>query len=108
MVGTLGGLGPLMRLAKIMRAWGKHDPQKSHWHLKVLGVAPDFQGKGIGGQVVKFYCDIVDRDMIEAYLETDRPENISFYERFGFKVVGEEIINGSKNWYMLRPAKSAK
>jgi len=107
-VGKFGGLGPLMRLVKMMRAWGKHDPQKPHWHLKVLGVAPDFQGKGIGSQMVKFYCDLIDRDGIEAYHETDKSENLRFYERFGFKVVGEETINGAKNWYMLRPAKSDK
>jgi ribosomal protein S18 acetylase RimI-like enzyme len=71
-------------------------------------VTPDFQGKGIGSQMMKFYCDIIDRDRMEAYHETDRPENVRFYQRFGFKVVGEEIINGVKNWYMLRPAKLDK
>lgn len=102
------GLGPLMRLMKMMGAWKKHDPQKPHWHLKEIGIAPDFQGKGIGSKMMKFYCDIIDRDSIEAFHETDRPENVPFYERFGFRVVGEETVNGAKNWYMLRPAKSDK
>ena len=31
-----------------------------------------------------------------------------FYERFGFKVVGEETINGVKNWYMVRSTKPEK
>jgi ribosomal protein S18 acetylase RimI-like enzyme len=108
MLGAAGGLGPLMRAMKMQSAWKKHDPKKPHWHLAPLGVAPDFQGKGIGSQMVKFYCDIIDRDKTEAYHETDRAENVPFYERFGFKVVGEEIVNGAKNWYMLRPAKSDK
>jgi len=102
------GLGPLMRLMKMLDAFRKHDPKQPHWHLLFLGVAPDFQGKGIGNKMMVFYCDIVDRDMIEAYHETATPENVPFYERFGFKVVGEETINGVKNCYMLRPAKSAK
>ena len=89
------GLGPLMRMVKMMRAWGKRDPKQPHWHLIILGVAPDFQGKGIGSRMMVFYCDIVDRDMIEAYHETG-PENVHFYERFGFKVVGEKTINGVK------------
>jgi len=101
------GLGPLVRLIKLKRTWGKRDPKQPHWHLTFLGVAPDFQGKGIGSKMMVFYCDIVDRDMIEAYHEMG-PENVHFYERFGFKVVGEETINGVKNLYMLRPAKSAK
>jgi ribosomal protein S18 acetylase RimI-like enzyme len=91
----------------MLDAFRKHDPKQPHWHLTFLGVAPDFQGKGIGSQMMKFYCDIVDRDMIEAYHETG-PENVHFYERFGFKVVGEETIFGVKNLYMLRPAKSAE
>jgi ribosomal protein S18 acetylase RimI-like enzyme len=45
--------------------------------------------------------------MMEAYHETGT-ENVRFYERFGFKVVGEETINGVKNYYVLRPAKSDK
>ena len=38
-----------------------------------------------------------------AYHETDRPENIKFYERFGFQVIGEEMIIDFPNWYMWRP-----
>ena len=102
------GLGPLVRLIKLKRTWGKRDPKQPHWHLTFLGVAPDFQGKGIGSKMMVFYCDIIDRERIEAYHETDTPENVPFYERFGFKVVGEETINGVKNWYMLRPARSGK
>ncbi len=108
MLGALGGLGPLMRAMKMLEAWKKHDPKKPHWHLDPLGVAPEFQGKGIGSKMMHFYCEIIDKKGIEAYHETDRPENVPFYERFGFKVVGEEIINGAKNWYLLRPARSDK
>lgn len=102
------GLGPFVRSMKMQSAWKKHDHDKPHWHLMLLGVTPEFQGKGIGNQMMMFYCDIIDRDRIEAYHETERPENIPFYQRFGFEVVGEETINGVKNWFMLRPAKSDK
>jgi hypothetical protein len=40
-----------------------------------------------------------------AYLETDKPENVRFYERFGFEVVGEEEVLGVPNWFMIRPAR---
>ena len=108
MLASVRGIGPLVRAMKWQSAWKKRDPSKPHWHLAVLGVLPHFQGKGIGSQMMQFYCDISDRDKIEAYHETDRPENIPFYERFGFKVVGEEIINGAKNWYMVRSIKPEK
>jgi hypothetical protein len=37
-----------------------------------------------------------------AYLETAEPENVRFYDRFGFEVVGAEEVIGVPNWYMLR------
>jgi len=103
-----GGLGPIMRAMKHIVAWKKHDPKQPHWHLGPIGVAPEIQGKGIGSQMMDVYCGIVDENRLEAYHETDRPENVPFYERFGFKVVGEEMVIGAKIWYMLRPAKLDK
>ncbi len=106
MLGTIGGPRPLMRAMKMLGAWKKHDPKQPHWHLDPLGVHPEFQGKGIGSQMMQFYIEIIDRNRMEAYHETDRPENVPFYQRFGFNVVGEEVINGAKNWFLSRPAKS--
>jgi ribosomal protein S18 acetylase RimI-like enzyme len=104
---STGGLGTLMRKMKFIGALRKHDPKRLHWHLQFFGVAPDFQGKGIGSKMMVFYCDIIDRNRMEAYHETGT-ENVPFYQRFGFKVAGEEIINGVKNLYMLRLAKLDK
>jgi ribosomal protein S18 acetylase RimI-like enzyme len=105
---AVGGLGPLMRGMKWTSAWKKHDPKQPHWHLGAIGIAPEIQRKGVGSDLMRFYCNIIDKDGIEAYHETDRPENVPFYERFGFKVVEEEMVIGVKSWYMLRPAKSDK
>ena len=41
-----------------------------------------------------------------AYLETDRPENVAFYERAGFVAVGETRIFSVPVWRMQRPAAS--
>ena len=106
MLGAIDGLRPLMRVMKLLGAWKKHDPKEPHWHLEPLGVTPELQGKGIGSQMMKFYCQLIDSDGIAAYHETDRPENVPFYEKFGFKVVGQETIYGAPNWFLLRPAKS--
>ena len=107
-VRAAGGLAPLIRATKMQGVWKKHYPQKPHWHLKTVGIEPDFQSKGIGSQMMELYCDIIDKNKSEAYLETDRPENVPFYERFGFKVVEEEVKIGVKSWFMLRPAKVVK
>lgn len=104
-VRTVGGLGPLVRFLKFLNAWRKQHPRQPHSHLWLIGIEPEFQHKGIGGQLMTFYCALIDQDGIEAYHEADRRENVPFYERYGFRVVGEEMISGARTRYMLRDAK---
>jgi GNAT superfamily N-acetyltransferase len=102
------GLGPLVREIEHIRAWKKHHPRQPHWHLGPIGVAPEIQQGGVGSHLMRFYYDLLDKEAIAGYLETDRAENVPFYQRFGFKVVEEEVVVGVKNWFMVRPAKSDK
>jgi GNAT superfamily N-acetyltransferase len=101
-----GGLGNFSRGLKILNTWKRLEPRRPHFHLEPLGIALELQGKGVGSQMMDFYCRIIDKEGKEAYHETDRPENVPFYEKFGFKVVGEITIIGAKNWFMLRNARS--
>jgi hypothetical protein len=48
------------------------------------------------------FCAQMDAARENAYLEIDRPENVRFYERFGFEVVDEEEVLGVSNYFMLR------
>jgi ribosomal protein S18 acetylase RimI-like enzyme len=99
-----GGFSAMRRSLEFRGTWTKADPQQPHWHLDPLGVLPETQGQGIGGRLMLHYCHLVDRTGKAAYHETDRPKNVAFYERFGFEVIGEEIILGFNSWYMWRPA----
>lgn len=103
-----GGLGAVKRSLEFRGTWTKADPQEPHWHLDPLGVLPEMQGQGVGGQLMQHYCRLVDRTGMPAYHETDKPKNVAFYERFGFQVIGEETILGFHNWYMWRPAAGAQ
>lgn len=85
----------------------KHIPEK-HWYLFVLGVAPHLQGKGLGGRLVSRMSENADLSAMPCYLDTDKPENISFYKSQGYQMIGEETIASLDNlkiWYMIRPAK---
>ncbi|MBU2534971.1 MAG: GNAT family N-acetyltransferase [Chloroflexi bacterium] len=97
-----GGFSTLQRVLKFRGRWAKYDPKKPHWHLDPIGITPDLQGQGIGSQMTEYYCNHVDGLGMAAYHETDRPENVKFYERFGFKIIGEELIMNFPNWYMWR------
>ena len=92
------------RLVRWMGAWQRHDPKKRHWHLGALAVDAHLQGEGVGSRMMRVFCARMDAAGEDAYLETDKPINVRFYERFGFEVVGEEDVLGVPNWFMLRRA----
>ena len=92
------------RAASWMGTWSKHDPKERHWHLGPLAVDAHLQGMGIGSKLMRVFCAKMDAAGEDAYLETDKPINVRFYERFGFEVVGEQDVIGVTNWFMFRRA----
>ncbi len=94
-----------LRTARWLGAWAKRDPKIPHWHLGPVAVDAHLQGAGIGSRLMEAFCARVDAAGGDAYLETDKPANVRFYERFGFEVVGEQEILGVPNWFMLRQAR---
>ncbi len=101
---TLLHLGPgtLERTGQWIGAWGQRDPNERHWHTGPLGVDAHLQGMGIGSALMRVFCARMDAAGETAYLETDKAINVRFYQRFGFKVVGEEEVLGVHTWFMLR------
>jgi ribosomal protein S18 acetylase RimI-like enzyme len=81
----------------------------SHWYLWVVGVDPSRQGKGIGSRLIEHALVRASVDGTACYLETGVKRNLRFYERHGFKVVGEGKVpnQGGQVWAMLREAASA-
>jgi ribosomal protein S18 acetylase RimI-like enzyme len=99
--------GMALRTFKARYIWLKHHPGEPHWHLGPVAVAPEEQGQGIGTQLLERFCNHVDRTGQPAYLETDKPENVRLYQRFGFSVKGEALVLGERNWFMWRPRRDA-
>jgi ribosomal protein S18 acetylase RimI-like enzyme len=82
----------------------EHVPEP-HWYLSILGVDTEFQGRGVGGQLMAPVLEICDRGAMPAYLETAKDINVPFYEKHGFKIVDETDLpgDGPKVWLMKRP-----
>jgi GNAT superfamily N-acetyltransferase len=76
------------------------DPREPHWHVGPVAVEPDRQGRGIGGALLEECCRTTAGTL--AYLETDKPVNVAFYERHGFVVRGEAPVVGVRSWFMTR------
>ena len=97
-----GGPVATVRVIRIMSAWEKQDPTDRHWHLGPVAVEPGLQGMSIGSQMLERFCARMDDEGEMAHLETDKPENVRFYERFGFATVDEVEVLGVPNWFMRR------
>jgi ribosomal protein S18 acetylase RimI-like enzyme len=100
---AVGG-GVLARVARWMNAWTEHDLPEPHWHLGPVAVDAHLQGNGIGTLLMTEYCARLDRVHATGYLETDKPSNVAFYERFGFETIGSAPVLETANWFMRRNA----
>jgi ribosomal protein S18 acetylase RimI-like enzyme len=86
----------------------RHFPDEPVWYLKLLGVDPEGQGRGIGSTLLRESLRELDEDRFPAYLETGTERNVRFYERFGFEVRKAEVQlapGSTPHWTMIRPAR---
>jgi len=95
------------RKSKWLNEWASFEPQDQHWMLGPIGVLPTHQGSGVGSTLMKRFCKEVDACQARGYLETDKDINVSFYEKFGFKIISESVIFNVKCWFMLRASDKA-
>jgi ribosomal protein S18 acetylase RimI-like enzyme len=64
-------------------------PVGPHWYLAWIGVDAAMQGRGLGNALMAQCLEVVDADPTPVYLDNTNPRNVAFYERHGFRVVGE-------------------
>jgi ribosomal protein S18 acetylase RimI-like enzyme len=70
-------------------------PREAHWYLPQIGVEPNAQGRGLGTELMRHALTRCDQQGALAYLEASKPQNVPFYERHGFEVVGEIRIGAA-------------
>lgn len=93
------------RVIRWFNDWERRDSrERPHSHFGPFGVEPALQGRGIGSLVLDEYTRRLDEAGEHAYLETEKPENVALYSRFGFEVVEEAEVLGVPNWFMWREA----
>lgn len=74
------------------------------WYLSIVGIAPLFQGQGLGGRLIQPILDRTDELGHHTYLETFTPRNMRFYRRLGFQESGafDEPVTSARYWVMIR------
>lgn len=112
----LPGLLPLLRFgARTMRDLGQiernlkaHFPEEPCWYLAALGVAPEWQGRGVGSALMGATLTGIDARAEPAYLETGEASNVRFYEKRGFGIREAAIqvapAPAPTHWTMWRAA----
>jgi GNAT superfamily N-acetyltransferase len=95
----------LPAFARLGAAFDAARPSTPHWYLFHLGTAPAWQGRGVGSALLRAMPPA--HDGAPAYLEC-RPALVPFYERFGFAVSGEVVVDATLSavtmWRAGRPA----
>jgi GNAT superfamily N-acetyltransferase len=110
---TIREVGPMARvfggrllvaLRSRLRMEGLHPRKPPHWYLAFMGVAPEWQGKGLGTALMIPALTALDAAETPAYLEASTPRSRALYERNGFEVTGEFDLpsDGPRLWQMWR------
>jgi len=81
----------------------RHVPS-THWFLMIIGVVPELQGSGCASVLLAPMLARIDQQHLPCYLDTEVEKNVAIYNRYGFKVVDDNIVVGTgvRSWSMLR------
>ncbi len=74
-------------------------------HLLIMGVSQEFQGKCFGGKLLRAVIEKAETERKPIYLETQKEENVTLYEKYGFSVKKKIILPEPLNlpmWLMVR------
>jgi len=89
------------RAWRLLWACAERQPTTPHFYLALLAVDPSAQGRGVGGALVAPMLAQADAAGAIAYLETQKPENVAWYGRFGFVETGRIEHPGSPTIWLL-------
>lgn len=94
------------RLDRVDVVSEKFKPALPHYYLGAIAVTPTWQGKGVGGALIKAFCQTSDDDKMSrgTYLETGESTNAAYYRARGFQLSGQDLLDGQFAYYcMFRP-----
>lgn len=97
----------LARGLKVAAAMHAHHPDPQPYrYLRYVGVAPEAQGNGWGGAIVRDGIERAAKAGCGVLLETATESNVAIYARLGFAITQEWSVTdgGPKFWTMVHPA----
>jgi ribosomal protein S18 acetylase RimI-like enzyme len=104
-LGRVAGFGGLVRSVTALDVLTRNRPIEPHLYLNVLGVEPEHQGRHLGTALLEFIREQASLrpELAGVYLETGTEANVSYYTRFGYRVLSEIQPIGVREWRMMQP-----
>lgn len=98
------GFGRFVSAMAQIEPYRAQDVPPEHWYLALLGVDPDYSGKGIGSSLLRPILAQADADSLPCYLETAEERNVAFYQRHGFETIRHGTVPDTavEYWTMKR------
>ncbi len=100
------GEGARRRYEDYSRITAPFEPSRPHLYLSMLGVRRAATGRGVAGRLLEaaHRRSLEDPRSEGVALETEDPDNVSFYEHFGYRRVGYgRTSSGLESWGFFRP-----
>ena len=69
------------------------------WYLNGIGVDPSAQRTGLGSALINQMLPRIDDDALPAFLDTSAPDNLGYYEQFGFN--GDGGVDAAERYLPL-------
>ena len=88
----LGIIGRLLTYENYAMNLKKEFTDNYDWYLYNLSVKKDAQGKGIASKLMRPMLQFCDDEKMVAYLETNKENNVTLYNHYGFELKKQEII----------------
>lgn len=93
----------LPRALKTEEGIATHLPQDEDWmYLKMAGVHPDHQGKGLGGRTIRAGLALAAERGVPSVLETATESNVGLYQRLGYATISEwDVAGGGPHFWTM-------
>ncbi|HXE79638.1 MAG TPA: GNAT family N-acetyltransferase [Vicinamibacterales bacterium] len=94
------------RYESLVRIWQTFAVEQPNVHLNMLGVRRAWQKRGVARLLLDAVHDFSARttESCGVTLSTEDPANVPFYQRFGYRIVGEAPLPGAfTTWGFFRP-----
>ena len=82
--------------------------KESFFKMYRVAVNSKYHRRGIGSKLLRHVFDITGAGKVPTFLDTQLPQNVDFYQKLGFHVVLEELVQpdesrlAHKSWYLAR------